>query len=43
MKMMKKDVKSVKYLSDGKAYHVLVVDTNLGIIQEIRNIKLRNI
>jgi len=43
MKMMKKDVRSVKYLSDGKDYHVLVVDTNLGIIQGIQNIKLRNI
>ena len=43
MRMMKKDVRFVKYLSDGKAYHVLVVDTNLGITQEIQNIKVRNI
>ncbi len=43
MRMMKKDVKFVKFLSDGMAYHVLVVDINLEIIPEIQNIKLRNI
>jgi hypothetical protein len=39
---MKKDVKFVRFLSDGTAYLVLVAAINYAIIQEIPNLKLKN-
>lgn len=41
-KIMKKDVKFVRFLSDGTAYLVLVAAINYAIIQEIPNLKLKN-